>query len=143
MTRQLNPATSTIDGVTYDARPQSGCDGCALLPFNSPKCSSNKAMCSTARPDATSVIWVEREAADEPDDNEVPIEDRLEWAEKGLAEWRELADARGKELARLQAVNRIAVRYLDKILVSSKSVGEQCQVEIEARDWLASIGDAP
>lgn len=44
------------------------------------------------------------------------------------------------EVARLQAVNRIAIRHLDKVLKKGYDFDEHRGVVAEARDWLASIG---
>lgn len=69
--------------------------------------------------------------------------DDIEWTEKGLAEWRDVAlsNARQAEMARANA--RIAITHLQSILNKPRNHAEQQAADTAARDWLISIGSEP
>jgi hypothetical protein len=71
------------------------------------------------------------------------LDDALEWAEKGLAEWRAAALAAQAESRRLGAENRIAVGHLQAVLNKARTHAEQQAADTAARDWLTSIGSEP
>lgn len=71
------------------------------------------------------------------------LDDALEWAEKGLAEWRASAVAAQAEARRLAAENRIAVSHLQAVLNKCRTADEQLRADTAARDWLTSIGSEP
>ena len=77
MTNQLNPATVTVYGKTYDAKAHIGCDGCdAELVCDE---LHELAKCGRyARPDGKTVIWIERK-----EDTESWREDYAERQAKG------------------------------------------------------------
>lgn len=69
--------------------------------------------------------------------------DDIEWTEKGLAEWRDVAlsNARQAEMARANA--RISITHLQAILNKPRTHAEQQAADTAARDWLLSIGSEP
>ena len=69
--------------------------------------------------------------------------DALEWAEKGLAEWRSAALSAQGEARRLAAENRIAIGHLQAVLNKCRTAHEQLSADTAARDWLTSIGSEP
>lgn len=69
--------------------------------------------------------------------------DALEWAEKGLAEWRDQAMAKSRHLAVVQATARIAIGHLQTVLNKCRSHDEQLAADTAAREWLTSIGSEP
>ncbi len=69
--------------------------------------------------------------------------DDVEWTEKGLAEWRAVAQEKGRHLAALQATTRIAIGHLQSVLNTAHTHSEQHAAESLARDWLVSIGSEP
>ena len=71
------------------------------------------------------------------------LDDALEWAEKGLAEWRAAAVAAQAEARRLAAENRIALGHLQAVLNKCRTAEEQLRADTAARDWLTSIGNEP
>lgn len=71
------------------------------------------------------------------------LDDALDWAEKGLSEWRQSAQASQAEARRLAAENRVAVGHLQGVLNSCRTSVEQLRADTAARDWLVSIGSEP
>lgn len=71
------------------------------------------------------------------------LNDALEWAEKGLAEWRAVAQKAQAEARRAQAESRVAVAHLQAVLNKPRTAEEQQQADTAARDWLESIGSEP
>ena len=194
MTTPLNPAAVTVDGKTYDAVAQTGCNGCAFGPWGSSKCNPIhlQNLCGILRPDRTMVIWIERkedheawraEYAERPAKGEkfqclqadgswadsfsypwvfnaskdryrpkpiepVDPEAMAKWLQRDGANCQRHIDAGTKklrlqaEVAHLQAVNRIAIRHLDKVLNGARTIDEHGKLLAEARDWLESIGGA-
>lgn len=67
------------------------------------------------------------------------LDDALEWAEKGVAEWRSVA----QENARQAAVARVAINHLQSVLNKPRTHAEQQAADAAARDWLTSIGSDP
>ncbi len=71
------------------------------------------------------------------------LDDALEWAEKGLAEWRAAASVAQAESRRLAAENRIAIGHMHAMLHKARTADEQLKADTAARDWLTSIGSEP
>lgn len=69
--------------------------------------------------------------------------DHLDWMEKGNAEWRATAHYVQGEVARLGAVNKVAINHLQAVLNKARTFDEQQAADTAARDWLTSIGSEP
>jgi hypothetical protein len=69
--------------------------------------------------------------------------DGVEWAEKGLAEWRDVAQAKSKQAEAAQATARVAIAHLQEVLNKARTHDEQQRADTTARDWLISIGSEP
>ena len=69
--------------------------------------------------------------------------DDVEWTEKGLAEWRDEALTKARQLAAAQATGRIAIGHLSKVLGECRSHDHQQRVDADAREWLISIEHSP
>lgn len=69
--------------------------------------------------------------------------DDVEWTEKGLAEWRAMAQEKARHLAAVQATARIAIGHLQSVLNTARTHAEQQAADTSARDWLTSIGSEP
>ena len=69
--------------------------------------------------------------------------DALEWAEKGLAEWRAAALSNGKQTEAARATLRIAIGHLQAMLHKCRTADDQLKADSAARDWLVSIGSEP
>lgn len=74
------------------------------------------------------------------------LSEALDWAERGVVEWRTAAlEARG-EVRRLAAVNRIAIEHLRRVLQDTQAripAEQRLQWRIDAENWLTSIGSEP
>ena len=68
------------------------------------------------------------------------LKDKVEWNDKGLAEWRVIALSKGKEATAARATARIAITHLQKVLDIRSSYDDLKAAETAARDWLESIG---
>ena len=68
------------------------------------------------------------------------LSDKLEWAEKGLAEWRDEASSLRTQAEAARATARIAIRHLHAVLDSCRTHAQQQHADEAARDWLISIG---
>lgn len=71
------------------------------------------------------------------------LSDALDYAEKGMTEWRSLAEAKERQNELMQAVARIAIEHLQTILNKCRTADEQQRADAAARDWLLSIGSEP
>ena len=71
------------------------------------------------------------------------ILDDVEWTEKGLAEWRDVALSNEKQARAAQATARIAITHLQAVLNQSRTHADQQAADTAARDWLVSIGSDP
>jgi hypothetical protein len=71
------------------------------------------------------------------------ILDDVEWTEKGLIEWRDVALSNGKQAIAAQATARIAITHLQAVLNQSRTYSDQQAADTAARDWLISIGSDP
>ena len=71
------------------------------------------------------------------------ILDDVEWTEKGLAEWRDVALSNQKQARAAQAIARIAITHLQSVLNKPRTHAEQQAADTAARDWLVSIGSDP
>jgi hypothetical protein len=69
--------------------------------------------------------------------------DNIEWTEKGLIEWREIALSRAKQAEAARATARIAITHLQAVLNKPRTHVEQQAADTAARDWLISIGSDP
>lgn len=69
--------------------------------------------------------------------------DLLDWAEKGLAEWRDMWKGAARRNTIAQAQLRIAVGHLQAVLNKARTHAEQQTADTAARDWLTSIGSEP
>jgi len=68
------------------------------------------------------------------------LTDALDWAEKGLAEWRSEYQRTAKHAEAVRATARVAIGHLDKVLNGCSTAHEQQAADTAARDWLTSIG---
>ena len=68
------------------------------------------------------------------------LEEELDWTEKELAEWRDIALQSQKEAAAARATARIAIGHLQAVLLNARTHNEQQKADTAARDWLTSIG---
>jgi hypothetical protein len=64
----------------------------------------------------------------------------LEWVEKGLADWRDLATTNAKQAEAARATARVAIGHLQQVLNNCRTAEEQQRADAAARDWLLSIG---
>lgn len=71
------------------------------------------------------------------------LSDALDWAEKGLSEWRDQAQTKARHLVAVQATARVAIGHLQAVLNQSRTHDEQLAADTLARDWLTSIGSEP
>lgn len=69
--------------------------------------------------------------------------DDVEWTEKGLAEWRAIAQANARQAEMGRATARVAINHLHAVLNKARTFDEQQAADTAARDWLASIGSDP
>ena len=69
--------------------------------------------------------------------------DEIEWLEKGIVEWRELALSNQQQARAAQATARIAIAHLQAVLNKPRTHAEQQSADTKARDWLISIGSDP
>lgn len=69
--------------------------------------------------------------------------DNVEWTEKGLIEWREMALSHAKQAEAARATARIAITHLQVVLNKPRTHAEQQVADTAARDWLISIGSDP
>jgi len=68
------------------------------------------------------------------------LKDKVDWNDKGLAEWRDLALSEMKQAKAARATARIAITHLQKVLNGCKTHDEQQAADTAAREWLESIG---
>jgi hypothetical protein len=71
------------------------------------------------------------------------LSDALDYAEKGLSEWRTLAQQNARRDKINGATLRIAIAHLHAVLNKARTHPEQQAADTAARDWLASIGSEP
>jgi len=69
--------------------------------------------------------------------------DALEWANKGMHEWRALAQEKSAHLAVSQATARIAIGHLQSVVRTGPVPVEDFNARSRAIDWLMSIGSEP
>ena len=69
------------------------------------------------------------------------LEDRIDWLENGLAEWRDLAMSNDRQAKAAHATARVAIRHLQGVLNMARTHAEQEAADTAARDWLVSIGN--
>jgi hypothetical protein len=66
--------------------------------------------------------------------------DRLDWLEKGNAEWRQMALQNSNYAEAARATARVAISHLQAILQPPRTHHDQQAADTAARDWLQSIG---
>jgi hypothetical protein len=71
------------------------------------------------------------------------LRDRIDWLEKGLAEWRDVAFTNSRQAEAARATARVAISHLQEVLNKSRTAHDQMVADEEARDWLRSIGSEP
>lgn len=71
------------------------------------------------------------------------FDDDKEWIEKGLVEWRDMAQANGRNAEAARATARIAIGHLQSVLNQPRTHAHQQVADSAARDWLLSIGSEP
>ena len=69
--------------------------------------------------------------------------DDVEYTEKGLAEWRALAQTNARHAEAARATARVAIGHLQAVLNKARTHAEQQAADTSARDWLISIGSEP
>ena len=69
--------------------------------------------------------------------------DRVDWLEKGNAEWRSEALSAKAQARAARAAARIAISHLQAVLNKPRTHAEQQAADTAARDWLESIGSEP
>lgn len=69
--------------------------------------------------------------------------DDVEWTEKGLAEWRDVALTNTRQAEAARATARVAIGHLQEVLNKVRTHSEQQRADTAARDWLISIGSEP
>ena len=69
--------------------------------------------------------------------------DQIDWIEKGIVEWREVAQQNGKRATMARATARVAITHLQTILNDRLDANQMLAAEKAARDWLESIGEEP
>ncbi len=77
-------------------------------------------------------------------DKELPVLraalDDIEWTEKGLAEWRDMALSNARQAEAARATARVAITHLQAVLDQLRTRADQQVADTAARDWLVSIG---
>lgn len=71
------------------------------------------------------------------------FDDDKEWIEKGLAEWRNMAQVNARQAEAARATARIAIGHLQSVLNKPRTHDQQQTADSAARDWLLSIGSEP
>lgn len=71
------------------------------------------------------------------------LQDKVDWLEKGLAEWRELALSNDRQARAARSTARIAISHLQASLNRKRTPEEQQTSANAAREWLESIGSNP
>lgn len=72
--------------------------------------------------------------------------DHFEWLEKGVAEWRDVAQTSARHAEAARATARVAIGHLQRVLqyANDRIPQEQPQQSLrDAEDWLISIGSEP
>jgi len=66
--------------------------------------------------------------------------DEIDYLQKGLAEWRNMALSNAKQAEAARATARVAIWHLDCVLNQCRIAADQQKADTAARDWLTSIG---
>jgi len=70
------------------------------------------------------------------------LEDELDWAEKGLAEWRATALSNARQAKAARATARIAIGHLRAVLAKCVyDTLDHVPAYVAAQEWLESIGE--
>jgi len=69
--------------------------------------------------------------------------DHIDWLEKGVGEWRDIALSHIRQSNAAKAASSIATRHLQAVLNKPRTFDEQQAADTAARDWLESIGSEP
>lgn len=71
------------------------------------------------------------------------LEERLNYTEMGLAEWRNMAQTNARHAEAARATARVAIGHLQAMLNKARNFKDQQDADTAARDWLISIGSEP
>lgn len=69
--------------------------------------------------------------------------DQIDWIERGIVEWRDVAHKHLKALHTEMAKTRVAISRLQTLLNGQIDANQRLAAETAARDWLESIGEEP
>lgn len=69
--------------------------------------------------------------------------DEINYLQKGLAEWRDMAQTNARHAEAARATARVAIHHLQEVLNKPRTHDEQQRADTTARDWLISIGSEP
>lgn len=71
------------------------------------------------------------------------LPDQIDWIERGIVEWREVAHQNNKRATMARVTARVAITHLQTILNGRLDANQMFAAEAAARDWLESIGEEP
>lgn len=71
------------------------------------------------------------------------LDDHIDWLDKGIDEWRSLAQNNSQMAMRMAFTLRIALSHLHATLNQQHNANDQLKADTAARDWLISIGSEP
>lgn len=71
------------------------------------------------------------------------LPDQIDWIERGIVEWREMAQTQSRFAKQAAAKTRVAITHLQTLLNSRLDANQMLAAEKAARDWLESIGEEP
>lgn len=71
------------------------------------------------------------------------LPDQIDWIERGIVEWREVAQTQNKFAKQAAAKTRVAITHLQTILNGRLDANQMFAAEAAARDWLESVGEEP
>jgi hypothetical protein len=69
--------------------------------------------------------------------------DEIDYLQKGLVEWRDMAQTNARHAEAARATARVAIHHLQAVLNKPRTHAEQQAADTAARDWLISIGSEP
>ena len=71
------------------------------------------------------------------------LPDQIDWIERGIVEWRAVAQTQNRFAKQEAAKCRVAITHLQTILNGRLDATQMLAAETAARDWLESIGEEP